>query len=52
MGGNPVTWSNVMDFHNCVEECELIELPHIGNSFTWNDKGDILRILRIFSKID
>ncbi|MCD7453362.1 hypothetical protein HAX54_020661 [Datura stramonium] len=28
IGGIPVTWSEVVDFKNCVEDCGLIELPH------------------------
>ncbi|KAH0698625.1 hypothetical protein KY284_012840 [Solanum tuberosum] len=28
IGGNPITWADVVDFHTCIEECELIEFPH------------------------
>ncbi|XP_060211648.1 uncharacterized protein LOC132639195 [Lycium barbarum] len=49
VGGTPVSLSEVVDFQACVDVCELIELPHGGNKYTWNDKhGDS----RIFSKID
>lgn len=49
IGANPVTWAEVMDFHHCIKECELIELPHVGGSFTWHDKG---KAQRVFSKIN
>lgn len=32
--GNPVSQSEVVDFHNCVKEYELIQLPHIGTKYT------------------
>lgn len=47
--GNLVTWAEVMDFRSCVEECELVEVPHSGSSFTWSDKG---KTNRVFLKID
>ncbi|KAH0695976.1 hypothetical protein KY289_013458 [Solanum tuberosum] len=49
IGGNPITWADVVDFHTCIEECELIEFPHAGSKYTWNDKGSNQRI---FSKLD
>ncbi|OIT34460.1 hypothetical protein A4A49_66105, partial [Nicotiana attenuata] len=49
MGGNPVAWSEVVDFQNCVDTCGLIELLQQGQKYTWNDRnGDH----RLFSKID
>ncbi|XP_070030714.1 uncharacterized protein [Nicotiana sylvestris] len=49
IGGNEVTWAEVMDFYNCVVECGLMELPTQGNIYTWSDKHEKHRI---FSKID
>ncbi|XP_070026381.1 uncharacterized protein LOC142182202 [Nicotiana tabacum] len=48
-GGDPVTSTEVVDFHNCVDTCGLIELPQQGQKYTWNDRSDDHRI---FSKID
>nr|XP_009780318.1 PREDICTED: uncharacterized protein LOC104229377 [Nicotiana sylvestris] len=33
IGGKEVTWAEVVDFHNCVMECGLMELPAQGNRF-------------------
>nr|XP_016433102.1 PREDICTED: uncharacterized protein LOC107759635 [Nicotiana tabacum] len=49
IGGNPVTRAEVKDFHSCVEECGLLEVPAQGNRYTWKDKHEEQRI---FSKID
>ncbi|KAH0652632.1 hypothetical protein KY289_030310 [Solanum tuberosum] len=49
LGGNPVSFAEVVDFAKCVEDCGLIELPHHGNQYTWSDKGNEERI---YSKID
>ncbi|XP_060183185.1 uncharacterized protein LOC132613154 [Lycium barbarum] len=49
IGGNPVSWAEVVDFANCVDECGLIEIPHQGNQYTWSDKGSSERI---YSRID
>lgn len=38
VGGNQVTWAEVVDFRNYMDTCGLIELPHQGNKYTWNDK--------------
>nr|XP_009789138.1 PREDICTED: uncharacterized protein LOC104236821 [Nicotiana sylvestris] len=49
IGGNPVTMCEVVDFQECIDTCELMELPCGGSRYTWNDKyGDN----RVFSKID
>lgn len=38
----------VIDLQDCIDVCELIELPYGGCRYTWNDKhGDN----RVFSKI-
>jgi len=47
--GNPITWADIVDFHTCIEECELIEFPYAESKYTWNDKGSNQRI---FSKLD
>ncbi|XP_019262934.1 PREDICTED: uncharacterized protein LOC109240719 [Nicotiana attenuata] len=48
IGGNLVTMGEVMDFQECIDSCELMELPCGGYRYTWNDKhGDN----RVFSKI-
>ncbi|XP_049406369.1 uncharacterized protein LOC125870045 [Solanum stenotomum] len=49
IGGNPVSWSEIVDFHECVTDCGLLEVPTQGNRYTWSDKHDGNRI---FSKID
>ncbi|XP_070013891.1 uncharacterized protein [Nicotiana sylvestris] len=49
IGGNQVTWVDVVDFHTYIRECELIEFPQLGNHYTWNDKNNDQRI---FSKLD
>ncbi|KAH0696217.1 hypothetical protein KY290_013575 [Solanum tuberosum] len=48
IGGNSVGWAEIVDFHNCVDSCGLIEHPHQGNKYTWNNKGERQRI---YSKI-
>ncbi|XP_075092061.1 uncharacterized protein LOC142172176 [Nicotiana tabacum] len=49
IGGNPVSMAEVKEFHECVENCGLLEFPKQRSRYTWNDKhgGSI-----IFSKID
>ncbi|XP_075086066.1 uncharacterized protein LOC142168811 [Nicotiana tabacum] len=49
IGGNEVTWAEVVDFYNCIVECGLMELPAQENRYTWSDKHEEHRI---FSKID
>lgn len=49
IGGCPIFWTEVVDFNNCLFEAGLIELPMLGNRYSWNDKGVDKRI---FSKID
>ncbi|XP_060202744.1 uncharacterized protein LOC132631162 [Lycium barbarum] len=49
LGGNPVTWAEVTEFQNCVDNCGFIEMVQQGQKYTWNDKGDNQRI---YSKID
>ncbi|XP_070038256.1 uncharacterized protein LOC142167387 [Nicotiana tabacum] len=49
MGGNPVTWAELVDFKTCIYKSGLMELAHNGQIFTWNDKGEGQRI---YSKID
>ncbi|XP_019264059.1 PREDICTED: uncharacterized protein LOC109241742 [Nicotiana attenuata] len=49
VGGNPVSLAEIVDFQQCIEQCELLELPTSGSRYTWNDRhGDN----RILSKIE
>nr|XP_033514585.1 uncharacterized protein LOC117279202 [Nicotiana tomentosiformis] len=49
VGGNFITMAEIAEFHQCIEECALVELPTSGSRYTWNDRhGDS----RILSKID
>lgn len=36
--GNQVSIAEVVDFHSCVDNYNLLELPHQGSHYTWNDK--------------
>lgn len=49
MGGNSIAQTEVMEFYQCIEIYELIEVPHREKSFTQNDKG---ATYEGFSKID
>ncbi|XP_019237733.1 PREDICTED: uncharacterized protein LOC109217895 [Nicotiana attenuata] len=41
IGGNPVTMGEVVDFQECIDSCELMELPCGGCRYTWSEKhGD------------
>lgn len=44
IGGNPITWSEIVDFNDCVTACGLLEFRTQGNMYTWNDKHDRHRI--------
>lgn len=48
IGGNTVSYGEVIDFNECVEQCGLLEMPQNGSTYSWNDRVDI----RINSKID
>uniref|UniRef100_A0A1U7VR21 Uncharacterized protein LOC104216067 n=1 Tax=Nicotiana sylvestris TaxID=4096 RepID=A0A1U7VR21_NICSY len=49
IGGNSITMGKVVDLQECIDSCELMELPCGGCRYTWNDKhGDN----RVFSKFD
>nr|XP_009600461.1 uncharacterized protein LOC104095915 [Nicotiana tomentosiformis] len=49
IGGNPVSWAEVVEFNKCIEACGLIELPNQGCRYSWNDRHSDQRI---YSKID
>lgn len=49
IGGNQITWAEVVEFRYCVDTCGLIELPNQGHKYTWNDKHSDQGV---FSKID
>ncbi|XP_075104495.1 uncharacterized protein LOC142178570 [Nicotiana tabacum] len=42
IGGNPVTICEVVDFQECIDTCELMELPCGGSRYTWNDNMVII----------
>jgi len=44
IGGNPITWAEMMDFNKCVKESRLLEFPTQGNKYTWSDKHEENRI--------
>ena len=48
--GSQVRMSEIRDFQNCVEECELQEMKSSGAFYTWNNKkrGED----RVYSRID
>lgn len=48
--GSPVRLHEVVDFRDCVEQCELADLKQCGRFFTWTNKQEGGR--RVFSKID
>nr|XP_016500731.1 PREDICTED: uncharacterized protein LOC107819157 [Nicotiana tabacum] len=49
VGGNPVSLAEIVEFQQCIEKCELLELPTSGSRYTWNDRHGNNKIL---SKID
>ncbi|XP_060175300.1 uncharacterized protein LOC132606018 [Lycium barbarum] len=50
IGGSQVSVTEVMDFQQCIEDCELIELPPKGSRFTWNDKQGNNRLPNYIAK--
>lgn len=48
IGYNVVSYGEVVDFKECVEQCDLLEMPKNGSKYTLNDRRDV----RINSKID
>ncbi|KAF3653433.1 hypothetical protein FXO37_16988 [Capsicum annuum] len=46
IGGSRVTLAEVEDFQDCIDACDLEELPHTGCNYTWNDR----QVDRIFKK--
>ncbi|XP_019229576.1 PREDICTED: uncharacterized protein LOC109210594 [Nicotiana attenuata] len=47
--GNPVSLAEIIDFQQCIDQCDLMEMPTSGSRYTWNDRHSDNRIL---SKID
>lgn len=35
IGESPVTYSDVKDFHHCIESCDVIQVSYKGVPFTW-----------------
>ncbi|RAL50899.1 hypothetical protein DM860_005255 [Cuscuta australis] len=50
IGGNPVTWEEIREFKECIQDNGLEELPSEGAMFTWSNKQGHGK--RIFSKLD
>ncbi|XP_048493226.1 uncharacterized protein LOC125493756 [Beta vulgaris subsp. vulgaris] len=48
--GSPVTLDEVMDFRQCLRNCELQEQVTVGPFFTWSNKQEGCD--RVFSRID
>ena len=48
MGGNNVVDSEIKEFAECIEACELWELRTIGAHFTWTNKTIWSRFDRVF----
>ncbi|XP_074291194.1 uncharacterized protein LOC141617962 [Silene latifolia] len=48
--GREVTWSEIKDFRQCVDYCEVSDIVAHGSFFTWNNKQD--PYTRVFSRID
>ncbi|XP_074265913.1 uncharacterized protein LOC141588366 [Silene latifolia] len=48
--GREVTWSEIKDFRQCVDYCEVTDIVAHGSFFTWNNKQD--PSTRVFSRID
>ncbi|KAK6779932.1 hypothetical protein RDI58_022116 [Solanum bulbocastanum] len=44
LGGNPVTWAEVIDLQTCIDTCSLVDLAHNGPRYTWNDRNASQRI--------
>ncbi|XP_074299212.1 uncharacterized protein LOC141630265 [Silene latifolia] len=38
--GREVVWSEIRGFRQCVEYCEMTDIPAHGSFFTWNNKQD------------
>lgn len=36
--GGAITMEEIEDFHDCVVQCGLMELPYSGSRYTWSDK--------------
>ncbi|XP_074303192.1 uncharacterized protein LOC141637602 [Silene latifolia] len=48
--GRPVLWSEVAEFRQCVDNCDITDLQAQGSFFTWNNKHEPSS--RVFSRID
>lgn len=49
IGGNQVTYAEVSEFQDYVDQYGLTEMPGQDNHYTWNDKQ---AVNKVFSKID
>ncbi|XP_074291426.1 uncharacterized protein LOC141618218 [Silene latifolia] len=48
--GKPVSWNDIVEFRDCVDYCELMDIKAHGAYFTWNNKHD--PSTRVFSRLD
>ncbi|XP_074291347.1 uncharacterized protein LOC141618137 [Silene latifolia] len=48
--GSTVLWRELVDFRNCVDYCELLDIKAQGSFYTWNNKQG--PHTRVFSRID
>ncbi|XP_074300468.1 uncharacterized protein LOC141631739 [Silene latifolia] len=48
--GRPVLWSEIYEFRDCVDYCEIVDIKGQGALFTWNNKHEPNS--RVFSRLD
>ncbi|XP_074305243.1 uncharacterized protein LOC141640292 [Silene latifolia] len=48
--GRPVHWTNITEFMECVDYCEIMDIKAQGDYFTWNNKQEPSS--RVFSRLD
>ncbi|XP_074298347.1 uncharacterized protein LOC141629207 [Silene latifolia] len=48
--GRPVHWSDITEFRDCVDYCEVVDIKAQGAFFTWNNKQE--SSTRVYSRLD
>ncbi|XP_074305522.1 uncharacterized protein LOC141640738 [Silene latifolia] len=48
--GRHVHWSDITDFRDCVDYCEVVDIKAQGAFFTWNNKQE--SSTRVYSRLD
>ncbi|XP_074314795.1 uncharacterized protein LOC141650879 [Silene latifolia] len=48
--GRPVHWSDITEFRECVDYCEVVDIKAQGAFFTWNNKQESGS--RVYSRLD